>query len=101
MFRGADGPLGPRLGDSYPDFVHGGNGLGDIDIQEPATDCETQAGAEAIVDDVLATGGTLSAAISLAQKANYQIQDILVLLDLPNLNTLKWNGAPIKSLITY
>ena len=52
VFRGAGGPIGPRLGDSYPDFVHGSNGLGDIDIQEPATDIETQAGAEAIVDVV-------------------------------------------------
>ena len=50
VFRGAGGPTGPRLGDSYPDFVHGSNGLGDIDIQEPSTECESQAGAEAIVD---------------------------------------------------
>ena len=50
VFRGAVGPVGPRLGDSYPDFVHGNNGLGDIDIQEPATQAEALSGAQAIVD---------------------------------------------------
>jgi inosine-uridine nucleoside N-ribohydrolase len=50
VFRGAAGPLGPRLGDGYPDFVHGRNGLGDIDISEPAAKAEALSGAEAIVD---------------------------------------------------
>jgi purine nucleosidase len=50
VFRGAAGPIGPRLGDGYPDFVHAGNGLGDIDIQEPATQAEALSGAEAIAD---------------------------------------------------
>ena len=32
VFRGASGPIGPTLLKGYPDFVHGKNGLGDIDI---------------------------------------------------------------------
>jgi len=54
-----------------------------------------------ICDDVLATGGTLKAAISLCEKSGYQIQDILVLINLTFLNQLQFKAAPIKSLVQY
>lgn len=60
VFRGASGPLGPALFDSYPDFVHGDNGLGDIDIPKLKTTAELQAGAEAIVDIVQQQPGRIS-----------------------------------------
>ena len=49
VFRGAGEPLGPRLGDGYPDFVHGSNGLGDIDIPETFSQAEDEFGPDAIV----------------------------------------------------
>jgi adenine phosphoribosyltransferase len=54
-----------------------------------------------ICDDVLATGGTLKAAINLCTKAGYQIQDVLVLIDLTFLNQMQFNGKKINSLIQY
>lgn len=54
-----------------------------------------------IVDDVLATGGTLSAALQLAEKAGYQVIDAMVLINLTFLNQLDLNGQKIKSLIQY
>ncbi len=54
-----------------------------------------------ICDDVLATGGTLKAAISLCEKSGYQIQDVLVLINLTFLNQLQFKSAPIKSLVQY
>lgn len=54
-----------------------------------------------IVDDVLATGGTLQAAIDLAELAGYQVQDVAVLIDLPFLNQMKFKGKPVSSLIQY
>lgn len=52
VFRGAAAPVGQRLGDGYPDFVHGTNGLGNIEIDEPTTQIEELPGPEAIVEIV-------------------------------------------------
>lgn len=54
-----------------------------------------------IVDDVLATGGTIEAAIELATKCGYQVVDLLFLIDLQFLNTFKFNNQAPKSLIQY
>lgn len=54
-----------------------------------------------ICDDVLATGGTLNAATELCQKAGYQVEDILVLINLTFLNAMQFKKAPIKSLVQY
>lgn len=54
-----------------------------------------------IVDDVLATGGTLTASIDLCQQAGYQVEDVLVLINLSNLNNMTWKGEAIKSLLQY
>jgi inosine-uridine nucleoside N-ribohydrolase len=50
VFRGASGPIGPALGSGFPDFVHGRNGLGDIDVPEPAITAELMPAPEAIVE---------------------------------------------------
>lgn len=54
-----------------------------------------------IVDDVLATGGTLQAAILLAEKAGYHIEQVAVLINLKFLNTMTFNGAEVFSLVHY
>lgn len=54
-----------------------------------------------ILDDVLATGGTLQAAIELARTAGYEVQDVAVLVDLTFLNKMQFNNQKIKSLIQY
>jgi len=53
------------------------------------------------VDDVLATGGTMQAAIELADLAGYKVIDLAVLIDLPFLNQFRFQGSPVKSLIQY
>jgi adenine phosphoribosyltransferase len=54
-----------------------------------------------ICDDVLATGGTLGASLSLCEKSGYVIEDILVLINLTFLNQMKFKGQIVKSLIQY
>lgn len=49
VFQGAADSLAERLGEGVPDFVHGKNGLGDIDLVEPTSSVEAMPGAEAIV----------------------------------------------------
>jgi adenine phosphoribosyltransferase len=54
-------------------------------------------GTAVIVDDVLATGGTMNAAEQLALNAGYNVTDKLVLINLKFLNS----ELSIKSLIDY
>lgn len=54
-----------------------------------------------IIDDVLATGGTLKASIDLCQQAGYEVVDVGVLINLTFLNEMKWNQKPIKALVHY
>lgn len=54
-----------------------------------------------VIDDVLATGGTLAAGIELAQLAGYTVIDAAVLVDLTFLNNFRFQGRPVHSLIQY
>lgn len=54
-----------------------------------------------IVDDVLATGGTLQAAINVAKRAGYDVLDVMTLINLKDLNKMTFNERPIKHLIEY
>jgi len=60
VFRGAAGPLGNSLLDDYPDFVHGRNGLGDIDIPAVRERPGAQDGAQAIVNIARENPGEIS-----------------------------------------
>ncbi|MFK7830349.1 MAG: nucleoside hydrolase [Congregibacter sp.] len=49
VYRGAASPIAAALGEGFPDFVHGKNGLGDIPLTAPIKDAERGSAAEAIV----------------------------------------------------
>lgn len=54
-----------------------------------------------LVDDVIATGGTLQAAIKLSHKANLEVIGCLSLINLKFLNNFKDLGTPVHSLFEY
>ncbi|MES3036563.1 MAG: adenine phosphoribosyltransferase [Bdellovibrionota bacterium] len=54
-----------------------------------------------VVDDVLATGGTLAAALNVCTKAGYDVVDAGVLIDLKFLNKFRFKGNLIHSLVQY
>ena len=58
-------------------------------------------GTAVIVDDVLATGGTLLATNHLASQSGYEVKDNLVLIDLLYLPTVKDFNLNVRSLIQY
>ena len=60
VHKGAAEALAERLGDAVPDFVHGKNGLGDIELSEPSLVAETEPGWDAIIRLAKAHPGEIS-----------------------------------------
>lgn len=58
-------------------------------------------GRVAIVDDVLATGGTLSSAIDLCERSGFDVKAVAVLIDLKSLNKMTFQGRAIPSVLSY
>jgi adenine phosphoribosyltransferase len=64
---------------------------------------EVQAGGGrlALIDDVLATGGTMRAAAELATMAGYQVQGLAALIDLRLAGDFIWQRLPLRCVIRY
>jgi adenine phosphoribosyltransferase len=54
-----------------------------------------------LVDDVLATGGTLAAAAELATRAGYQVAHLMVLIDLKLVADFRWQQHTARSALQY
>jgi adenine phosphoribosyltransferase len=54
-----------------------------------------------LVDDVLATGGTLKAALDLCGRNKYQVVAMSLLINLTFLNKFKEQGLPVHSVLNY
>jgi adenine phosphoribosyltransferase len=55
----------------------------------------------ALVDDVLATGGTMRAAAELATLAGYQVGSLAALIDLRLVGDFIWHELPLRCVIRY
>jgi adenine phosphoribosyltransferase len=54
-----------------------------------------------LIDDVLATGGTLTAAADLCDRAGYQVKALGVLIDLNIVAGYSWRSLPLRTAIVY
>jgi adenine phosphoribosyltransferase len=54
-----------------------------------------------LVDDVLATGGTLTAAADLCDRAGYQVKALAVLIDLNIVADFSWRNLSLRTSIEY
>jgi adenine phosphoribosyltransferase len=61
----------------------------------------TQNGRVVIVDDVLATGGTMGAAIKLCKRNGFTVKSLSLLINLKFLNQMKEEGYSLHSVIDY
>ena len=69
-----------------------------LEYGKDALEIQPGSGRVALIDDVLATGGTLLAAASLSEEAGYQIESIQVVLNLKDLNSFSWKKQKAQSL---
>ncbi len=54
-----------------------------------------------LVDDVLATGGTMTAAADLCLRAGYRLQAVAALIDLNLVSNYSWRGLRLRAAINY
>lgn len=54
-----------------------------------------------IIDDLMATGGSMNAAADLAQSVGYPVVGIATLINLTGLNTFSWQGITCRSALLY
>jgi adenine phosphoribosyltransferase len=54
-----------------------------------------------LIDDVLATGGTLSASADLCVRAGYAVAALAVLIDLKLVVDYRWRDLPLRAVVSY
>ena len=54
-----------------------------------------------LVDDVLATGGTMTAAADLCDRAGYRLKAVMALIDLCLVRDFSWRDLRLRASITY
>jgi len=54
-----------------------------------------------LLDDLIATGGSMTAAADLCEKVGYKVSLLACLVDLKGLNNFEWHNKTVRSLIQY
>jgi adenine phosphoribosyltransferase len=73
----------------------------DLEYGSGVLEMQRGSGGLFLVDDVLATGGTMTAAAELCLKAGYQVTALGALIDLHIVADYRWRDMPLRAVIHY
>jgi adenine phosphoribosyltransferase len=73
----------------------------DLEYGTAVLEVRSGGGRLALIDDVLATGGTMRAAAELATLAGYQVLGLAALIDLRLAGDFIWHEQPLRRVIRY
>jgi adenine phosphoribosyltransferase len=73
----------------------------DLEYGSGVLEMQKGRGQVVLVDDVLATGGTMRAAADLCDRAGYQLRALLALIDLRIVQDFSWRNLRLRASITY
>src|ERR1700744_5128417 len=73
----------------------------DLEYGSGVLEMQKGRGSVVLVDDVLATGGTMTAAADLCDRAGYQLKGLLALIDLGIVTGYSWRNLRLRASVTY
>lgn len=73
----------------------------DLEYGSGVLEMQKGRGQVVLVDDVLATGGTMSAAADLCDRAGYELKALLALIDLRIVPDFSWRNLRLRASIIY
>jgi adenine phosphoribosyltransferase len=73
----------------------------DLEYGSGVLEMQSGQGSLLLIDDVLATGGTMTAAADLCHRAGYRLQALMALIDLNLVRGYSWRGLRLRAAINY
>lgn len=73
----------------------------DLEYGSGVLEMQPGSGRIVLIDDVLATGGTMSAAADLCVRAGYRVQALVTLIDLKIVADYSWREHALRAAIVY